>query len=522
VSNLRLFTRRLDESNSTELTGTEEAQAPFFSPDSKWIAFDGPGGQRKIPVQGGGPILLSKPCSLLGGSWSDDGNFILTLESGGLGRIPPSGGKPIPITELAPGEVFHSWPQVLPGGKAVLFSAFTKERVDEASIQVVSLGDRRPKTLHRGGTYGRYLPSGHLLFVHDGALFALPFDIEKLEVRGAPVRILDDVAYNAQFGSAHFDFSQTGTFVYRSRSAGNGLMTVEWLDNAGKTQRLLDKSDDYLHPRLSPDGGRLAVQLAGDIWIFDSQRETLTRITFEGGVYPAWTPDGRYILFQKPTTGEMFYTAANGAAMPRPLMQTGYFRWPHSFTADGKRLAYEEQNPETSQDIWTVSLESDGAGLHTRDPEVFLQSSSYEKHPSISPDGQWLAYVSNESGRFQVYVQTFPEKGGKWQISNDGGMYPEWSRSSRELFFRTMDNQIMVAAYTVNEHSFVPEKPRLWSANALANAGSWANYDLSADGKRIVALMPSGGPEGQRTQNHIIVLLNFFDELRRRVQPKGL
>jgi len=165
---------------------------------------------------------------------------------------------------------------------------------------------------------------------------------------------------------------------------------------------------------------------------------------------------------------------------------------------------------------------NDGAGLHPRDPKVFLRSSSDERHPSISPDGQWLAYVSNESGKFQVYVQTFPNRGGKWQISNDGGMYPGWSRSSRELFFRTMDNQIMVAAYTANRDSFQPGKPRMWSANVLANAGSWGNYDLSRDGQRVVALLPSGGVEGLRTQNHIVFLLNFFDELRRRVRPKAL
>jgi Tol biopolymer transport system component len=204
------------------------------------------------------------------------------------------------------------------------------------------------------------------------------------------------------------------------------------------------------------------------------------------------------------------------------LTQSGNHQWPGSFTADGRRLAYEEQDPETGRDIWTVSLESDGAGLHARDPEVFLRSSFDERHPSISPDGQLLAYVSNESGRFQVYVETFPGRGGKWQISNEGGMYPMWSRSSRELFFRSMDNQLMAAAYTVKGHSFVPGKPRMWSANMLANSGSWGNYDLAADGKRVAVLMPSGGPEGQRTQNHIVVLLNFFDELRRRVRLRGL
>ena len=181
LSNLRLFTRRLDESSSTELPGTEEAQVPFFSPDAQWIAFGVPGSQKKVPVQGGGPILLSKARWVLGGSWGEDGNIIVALNTGELARIPPAGGKPTPVTELAPGEVAHRWPQVLPGGKAVLFSAYTEQRPDEARIEVISLGNHRRKTLHRGGTYGRYLPSGHLVFVHDGALFALPFDLDTLE-----------------------------------------------------------------------------------------------------------------------------------------------------------------------------------------------------------------------------------------------------------------------------------------------------------------------------------------------------
>jgi serine/threonine-protein kinase len=526
LSNLRLFTKQLNASSSSELVGTEEAQAPFFSPDSQWIAFGGPEGEKKVPVQGGGPILLSKAPSFYGASWSADGNFLLTLENDALGRIPPAGGNAIPVTELAPGEVAHGWPQVLPGGKGVLFTAYTKDaRVDEARIQILVFGDRRPKTLHRGGTYGRYLPSGHLVFVHEGALFAMPFDIQKLEVRGTPVRILDDVAYNTQLGSAQFDFSQTGIFVYRSRSAGNGLRTVQWLDNAGRTERLLDTPGDYLHPQLSPDGGRLALQSGGDVWVLHSQPGTLTRTTFEGGVHPVWTPDSKYILFPKLPTGGMFYMAATGSGVPRPLMPMmpgRYFQWPCSFTADGRLLAYEVHSPETSRDIWTVSLYNNGSRLQAHHPEVFLRSSFDERHPAISPDGRWLAYVSNESGRFQVYVQAFPAKSGKWQISNHGGMYPVWSRSSRELFFRTMDNQIMVASYSVDRNTLIPEKPRIWSANVLANTGSWGNYDLSRDGQRVAALMPSGGLEGQRTQNHIVFLLNFFDELRRRVPPKGL
>lgn len=515
LSNLRLFTRRLDESSSTELPGTEEAHVPFFSPDGRWIAFGVPGSQKKVPVQGGGPVLLSKARWVVGGGWGEDGNIIVALNTGELARIPLAGGKPTPISELARGEVAHRWPQVLPGGKAVLFTAYTEQRPDEARIEVISLGNHRRKTLHRGGTYGRYLPSGHVVFIHDGALFALSFNLDTLDARGSPVRILDDVAYDTFAGSAHFDFSQTGTFVYKRRGAASGLRTVQWLDNRGDTHRLLDKPGDYLHPKLSPDGGRLALLSAGDIWIFDARRETLTRITFDGGVHPLWTADGRYIIFQN--KGGMYYTSASGAGTQRPLTQRDYLQWPCSLTPDGKQMAFEEEHPETARDIWTISLKSDGAGLHARNPEVLLRSSADERHPSISPDGRWLAYVSNESGRFQVYVQTFRDRREKWQISNNGGMYPVWSRSSRELFFRTMDNQIMVAAYTVNGHAFVAGKPRIWSANVPGDAGPWGNYDLAPDGRRVAALLPSGGPEGQRTQSHVVFLLNFFDELRRRV-----
>jgi serine/threonine-protein kinase len=519
LSNFRLFTRRLDESSSTELPGTEEAHVPFFSPDGQWIAFGVPGHQKKVPVQGGGPVLLSKAGWVVGGSWSEDDSIIVALNTGELARIPPSGGKPAAVTELAPGEVAHRWPQVLPGGKAVLFTAYTKQRPDEARIEVISLETRRRKILHRGGTYGRYLPSGHLVFIHNGALFALPFDPDTLEARGSSVRILDDIAHDTFAGSAHFDFSQTGTFVYKSRGAGSGLRTVQWLDNRGDTHGLLDKPGDYLHPKLSPDGTRLAVLSAGDIWTFDAQRETLTRITFDGGVHPLWTSDGRYIIFQ--TREGMSYTSASGGGTPRPLTRSDFPQWPSSVTLDGKRLAFEEGSTETSRDLWTVFLESDDAGLHARDPEAVLRSPFDERHPSISPDGQWLAYVSNESGRFQVYVQSLPHAGEKWQISKDGGMYPVWSRSSRELFFRTMDNQIMVAAYTVNGHSFVAGKPRMWSAVVPANAGAWGNYDLAPDGRRVAALLPSGGLEGQRMESHVVFLLNFFDELRRRAPPSG-
>ena len=194
---------------------------------------------------------------------------------------------------------------------------------------------------------------------------------------------------------------------------------------------------------------------------------------------------------------------------------------PWSFTADGKRLAFMEVNPETGYDLWTVPLESDTAGLRAGKPEPYLQTPFDERHDSFSPDGRWLAYASNESGGYQVYVRAFPDKGGKWQVSNSGGVNPLWSRNGRELFFRTEDNQIMVASYTVKGDSFVADKPRVWSEKRIASLGFTATYDIAPDGKRIVALMPASTPEDQKAESHVFFLENFFDEVRRRTATQS-
>jgi serine/threonine protein kinase/Tol biopolymer transport system component len=523
----RLFTRRLDQPNATELAGTQGAYAPFFSQDGQWVAFFAQGKLKKISVDGGAAITLSDASSAEGGSWGEDGNIIAALGAeGGLFKIASGGGAPEEITGLQPGEVTHRWPQVLPGAKAVLFTSRAGYRgeaanallaggFDDADIEVISLPDHHRKTLVRGGTFGRYLPSGHLVYVSRGTLFAVPFDLERLELRGVPVAVLEEVDSSTVYGSAQLAFSQTGTVVYRSIGEG-GLMTVQWLDATGKTQPLLAKPGSYLRPSLSPDGTRLAIA-SSDIWVYDWRRDTMTRLTFGAtAVGPIWSPDGRYILFQAP--GGMFWTRSDGSGKSQLLTQSNNAQIPWSITADGKRLAFHEN--QTSINIWTVALENEGTGLRAGKPEVFSQTRFDEMYPSFSPDGRWLAYASNESGMFQVYVRAFPGKEGKWQISNSGGVVPEWAHNGNELFFRTLDNQIMTARYSVRGDSFVAEKPRVWSDKRIADVGGLPNYGLAPDGKRIAALMPAETPQAQMAQNHVIFLENFFDELRRRV-PTG-
>jgi serine/threonine-protein kinase len=524
LSQGRLFTRRLDQPKAIEIAGTEGAAAPFFSPDGQWVGFYVQGNLKKISVEGGSAITLCSANTLAGASWGEDGNIIAALGLGaGLLRIPSAGGAPTPATELAQGEASHRWPQILPGGKALLFATNAQGGGwDGGNIDVMTFADHRRKTLVRGGTFARYLPSGHLTYINNGTLFAVPFDLDTLALRGTPSPMLEQIAYSPGNGFAQFDFSRNGTLIYRGGGAAGGrALTVQWLDGAGKTQPLLAKPGAYVTPRLSPDGQRLALTISGgansDIWIYEWQRDTMTRLTFGGGssVNPAWSRDGRYIVFERP--GGMFWIRSDGAGQPQPLTQSKNRQVPFSFAPDGTRLAFFEF-VTGGTDLWTVPLEGDGSGMRAGKPEVFLQTPFTERHPTFSPDGHWLAYDSNDSGATQVYVRAFPDKGGKWQISNGNGIYPEWSRSGRELFFRTDDNHIMAAAYTVKGDSFVADKPRVWSEKRIANSGpAGTNYDVAPDGKRIVALMPADAPEAQQALNHVIFLENFFDELRRRV-----
>ena len=529
VSHGRLVTRRLDQTAAVELAGTEGGYAPFFSPDGQWVAFFAGGKLKKVSVQGGAVIDLCTAPYGFGGSWGQEGNIVAALSNAGpLSLISSSGGTPTLVTELAQGEATHRWPQILPGGKAILFTASaTTVGFDSANIVVVSATDHRRKTLQRGATYGRYLPSGHLIYISRGTLFAVPFDLESLELRGVPTPIVEEVGYSTAAGSAQLDFAQNGTLAYRNGGGGSELATVQWLDRTGKKQPLLAKPGNYLHPRLSPDGQRLGLLVSDgssqDLWSYEWQRDTMTRLTFGGtGANPmaVWTPDGRYVVFE--VAGGISWTRADGAGQPQPLTQSKNRQQPWSFAPDAKRLAYIETNPGTGHfELWTLPLAIGTAGLQAGNPEVFLKSQFDPRHPSFSPDGKWLAYSSNESGNYEVYVRAFPDNGGKWQISNTGGMYPTWSPNGHELFYRTEDSRmILVASYTVKGDAFVADKPRIWLETMLADAGLNQNFDLASDGKRIAALMPAQNAGVQVAQNQVIFLENFVDELRRKV-PTG-
>jgi serine/threonine-protein kinase len=517
----QLATRLLDQAQATFLPGTEAGREPFFSPDGQSIGFYALSQLKIIPVQGGAPISLSAANGFQGGNWGDDGSIVFSPGSTlPLSRISAAGGKSQPITRLGPGEITHRWPQFLPGGGAVLFtSSPSATGMDNASLQVVSLKTGQVKILQRGGYYGRYLPGGWLVYLHQGGLYGAKFDLGRLEMIGSPTSLLEDVAASPSTGGGQFDFSASGAFVYLAGRSTAQAWQVAALDSSGKMQTLMPKAGAYSYPVFSPDGRKLAfIGESTDVYIYELGRDTTARLTFKGDCHsPAWAPDSRHVMF---ASGSSFmWMRGDGVGDPQRLLEDpGVVPRPWSFAPDGRRLAYHVRNPETGFDLWTLPLDlTDPDHPKAGKPELFLRTPDDELVPRFSPDGRWIAYRSSEGGHPEVYVRPFPPaSGSKWQISSGGGLYPLWSNNGRELFYETADNRIMVVDYTAGGASFVPGKPRLWLDKQLFYTGT-SNLDLAPDGKHFAVLSLPESALGEKRSVHVTMLLNFFDELTRRL-----
>ena len=532
----QLATRLLDQAQATLLAGSGDAADPFFWPDGQWIGFFAGGKMKKVSVRGGAVIPLCDAPSGRGAAWAEGDYIIATLNSGtgiGLSRVPAAGGLPQALTNPAQkGEATHRWPQILPGGQAVLFTAKqTAATYDDSSLEVLSLKTGRVKVVQRGGYFGRYLPGGYLVYIHQRTLFGVPFDLERLDVRGTPVPLLEDVAGNSATAGGQFDFSRNGTFVYLNGKSSSGTWKIVWLDRAGQTQPLLAAPASYYDPRFSPDGKRLAFSSGTDIEIYDWGRGTTTRLTFTAQAVnfsPVWTPDGKHIIFESQGINNfsLQWISADGAGEAQRLLESKNWLMPYSFSPDGKRLAFSEQNAETGMDLWTLPLDtSDPEHPRPGKPELFLRTGFIENRPAFSPDGRWIAYSSTESGRSEIYVRPFPAEGvsvsGSLTISTGGGQVPIWSRAGRELFYEGPGNRIMAVTYTAKGDSFAAGKPDLWSNTQLFDVDARWYLDLAPDGKRfVVAVPPNDSARDPKGSLHVTFLLNFFDEVRRRI-PTG-
>jgi len=531
----RLYLRAMDSVEASAIPGTEGAIGPFFSPDSQWVGFFAGGKLQKVSISGGAAVTLSSSPVAEGGNWGSQG---IIAFSPGLARpflqVSEAGGIAQPLTRLDKGEAAHRWPEFLPGGKALLFTASaTNANWTNAQVGVQSLGTGERKNLVQGGTYPRYAPTGHLVYAQGGTMMAAPFDPQQLALTGPAVPVVEGVLQSTSSGAAQYSFSSAGSLVYISGGMQGAQRRLVWVSHSGTEQLLAPSAHAYRNPRISPDGRHVAVAIeeqGSQVWIHDLARETLTRLTFEGNVNnrPVWTPDGKRIAFQSSRAGplNLFWQLADGSGGLERLTTGEYNNFPNSFSLDGQLLAFDESHPTTGLDLWVLPLSDPPASLRAgprqagaedRKAQPFLRTQFSEGAPRFSPDGRWLAYVSDESGRIEVYLQPYPGPGAKWQISTEGGTEPVWNPNGRGLFYRQGNK--MMAVDVTTQPIFSAGRPKMLFEGPYVPAPALLpDYDVSPDGQRFLMLKPAESQASAPTQIHVV--LNWFEELKKRV-PTG-
>ena len=512
----QLYLRSLDDFVDTPIPGTEGySGSPFFSPDGKSIGFFADNKLKKTSLAGGSPITL---CDALSGGrsgdWFEDTIvFGATLPSGrGLYQVSANGGEPemLATVNSDEGEGAYSDPDFLPDGKDFLFNI----RLDTGfQTALLSLETGEWKVVLENARQARYLSTGHLVYEQSrtGNLMVVPFDLAALEETGDSVPVVQGVR-QSPVGSVDYAISDNGTLVYvPSTSTGGFNLTLVWVDRQGQATPLIEDRQVYRRPHLSPDGQRVAVEVrsdvnqGGDIWIYDIGHGTRMRLTVEGtNQSPVWTPDGTRVTFASTRDGpqNLYWKPADGSGQAELLLNMNSLNIliPTSWSPDGESLAFFDVSGAT--DIWALPREGDASPL--------VATAFNERSPLFSPDGRWLAYVSDESGREEIYVQPYPGPGGKWPISTEGGTEPRWSADGRELFYRLGDKMMVVEVQS--EPAFTSGRPQLVFEGPYLLGTSVANYDISPDGQRFLMIKEE---EGQ--QDQINVVLNWFEELKRLV-----
>jgi serine/threonine-protein kinase len=513
----QLYLQRRDSFEATPLAGADDAQGPFFSPDGKWIAFFTEADQlKKVSIAGGLPVPLCSATSLThGGSWVADDQIIFG-GNGGLWRVSGSGGKP---ELLVPTDSEAMWPEVLPNGDAIVYTEIGPERIWAHSLKT---GERR--LLVELGSHARYVSSGHLVYASKGLLMAVPFDAERLDLLGPAVPVIEGIMMGLPREPMlpHFAVSASGTLAYLAGPVLSARHTLLWVDRRGREESLNVEPRSYSLPRISPDGTRLAVEVEQsgnvDVWIHDLVRKTFAPLTSDPGDdgRPVWAPDGQRVAFLSTRDGKginLFWQRVDGAIQAERLTtEPNQDQSPWAFTPDGKMLLFTRENPKTGIDLHLLSLER----IHA--PKVLVQEAGGQGSPALSPDGRWVAYRSNESGRYEIYVRPFPNvNDGKWSVTADGGSSPVWAPDRRELFYQNGDAMMAIPIDT--EPTFTFGKPqRLFSGSYIR---TYRNFDISPDGQRFLMIKDAGAQALEPSaRDEIAVVLNWSEELKRLAPPK--
>ncbi|HSD72341.1 MAG TPA: hypothetical protein VLE54_06095, partial [Thermoanaerobaculia bacterium] len=515
--------RAFDALEARPLVGTEGASKPFWSPDSRFLGFFAGGKLKKIAVSGGSPQTLCDAPSGRGGTWNRDGVILFVPSTGDrVYRVTGSGGTASPVTRIddSRGEFGHTWPFFLPDGRHFLYVSYGARAArpeDASSVFLTSLDSNERRLLFHARSNVAYMPlsagasQGHLLFWQSGALHARPFDTKRLRFTGEAFPVAEQVRFSGASGAAMFSASESGVMAYQSSPRGD-LSQLNWFDRSGRRLESVGPPADYYHPRLSHDGRRIAVAIIdpqtaySDIWIHDLERRVSTRLTFGPGVniFPIWSPDDERIVFASSRKGllDLYQRAVSGTGQDEILLSSATAaRFPTDWSGETGRIAFFTTVP--AADIWTLSVAD-------RKATPFLSTPFNEGSPQFSPDGRWMAYASAESGTVEIFVQTFPASGGKWQISSAGGSYPRWRRDGKELYYVAPDSTLMtVEVATGSGFAAGTPKPLFRAPIKLLDIGF--QYDVSPDGHRFLI----NTLEEDQQAGSITVVQNWTAELKK-------
>ena len=521
----RLLVRSLNQLEPVVLDGLGQPQGPFVSPDGEWVGFfDAFAQLKKVAINGGPPVTIASidGGGTRGATWGSDGTIVFATNSlaTGLQRVSAAGGEAAVLTkpDRERGEDDHAWPEFLPDGQSVLFTILPiGGGLDGAQVAVLDLRTATSKVLIRGGSDARYLPSGHLVYGVAGTLRAVAFDLKRLEVVGTPAPVLEGVTTTTS-GAADIAVAANGSLVYVAGVAGGGgQQTVVSVDRQGRASALPGLPlDSYRDVRVSPDGARLALATATDVWTYDLARATLSRLTTDpaNDTRMLWTADAQRILFTSNRAGyaEIFWRPADGTGSDERFLTRG-----KEFTdlrgsgwsADGRHLLFTEVTQRIQCAIGHAPIE------RPSEASVLVKSEFCNDWPAVSPDGRWMAYHSNVSGRIEIYVERYPDLGNRQQISTTGGRIPAWSRDGREMFFSSLDNRQMLAVAVKTGATLVAGRPQVLFESSMASQNGSRPFDVAPDGRFFI--IRSGQTEAGVAAPNLILVQHWIEELKRLV-----